>query len=82
MTIVCILLVVVGAVFAWAFRVLPREDWQILAVVPIRKNGQEEWKGLNLTFYGVFVASAMTLSVALFLFLTISYFHIFCSTFI
>ena len=55
-----------AALFAWAFRTLPREHWQIIAAVPQRKNEKGEWQGLNLTFYGFFQATSNVLGVAVF----------------
>ncbi len=63
------LAVVLGLVLNWAFRTLPRERWQILAAVPLRKDRQG-WTGVNLTFYGFFVASANTLALATYLLLS------------
>jgi hypothetical protein len=54
-------------VFAWGFKVLPEERWQILAAIPQRKQTADQWQGLNLTFYGVFLATSCTLAVALLL---------------
>jgi len=42
----------------WACRTLPGERWQMLAAVPVRKNGGDSWHGLNITFYGFFSAGA------------------------
>ena len=42
----------------WAFKTLPAEKWQIMATIPVAKEGTNEWKGLNLTYYGLFTASA------------------------
>ncbi|MFN2436913.1 MAG: prolipoprotein diacylglyceryl transferase family protein [Desulfotignum sp.] len=53
----------------WGFRHLPREQWQIMAVLPRRKKGQG-WQGLNLTYYGVLCANAYTFAVVVFLILT------------
>jgi hypothetical protein len=53
-----------AALFAWAFRTLPREHWQILAAVPQRKNETGDWQGVNLTFYGFFQAASNALAVA------------------
>ena len=53
----------------WAFRALPREEWQILACVPRGKNASGSWRGLNLTFYGFFTANAYLLAAAVFLML-------------
>ena len=53
----------------WAFATLPREGWQIMASVPLSKKESGEWVGMNLTYYGVFVAVSCVLAVAVFLFL-------------
>ncbi len=50
---------------AWGIRALPAERWQMIAAVPMAKNGNGEWQGLNLTFYGFFSATASTFGVAL-----------------
>jgi prolipoprotein diacylglyceryltransferase len=55
------------AVFAWAFRVLPKDGWQVLAAVPKAKADANNWTGLNLTYYGFFVATAVTVSVTVML---------------
>ena len=52
--------------FWWAFHVLPREDWQILATLPLEKGNGRTWTGLNLTYYGFFTACAVTFAVAIF----------------
>ncbi|HWU41101.1 MAG TPA: hypothetical protein VN203_25900 [Candidatus Acidoferrum sp.] len=56
---------IAAAVLAWGFRTLPQEDWQIAAAVPIVKDAWGHWHGLNLTYYGVFQASAYTAGVAM-----------------
>jgi hypothetical protein len=53
----------------WAFSALPQEGWQIMASVPVTRKKTGEWVGLNLTYYGVFVAIACVLAVTVFLFL-------------
>jgi hypothetical protein len=59
--------VAVGAsllgLLAWGFRVLPRERWQILATIPVFKERDGEWRGVNLTYYGFLSATAYVLSV-------------------
>lgn len=52
---------------AWAFRTLPKEDWQILACLPQRKDDDGIWRGVNLTYYGFFNAAAYLFAVILFL---------------
>ena len=50
---------------AWAFRHLPQERWQVLAVIPDQMLASGIWRGLNLTFYGVFNALAYTFAAAI-----------------
>ena len=56
---------VMFGVLGWGVRTLPSERWQMIAAVPMAKNGKGEWQGLNLTFYGFFSATASTFGVAL-----------------
>ena len=60
-----LLIVLYAALFLWAFRVLPREGWQVLATVPQARRPDGRWRGLNLTYYGAFTASAVVVAVAL-----------------
>jgi hypothetical protein len=53
-------------VLLWGFRVLPKENWQILAALPRDKNPDNSWEGLNLTYYGFFIACAYALGATLF----------------
>ena len=55
--------------FRWAFAILPREQWQILAVLPRHRADSNQWHGLNLTYYGFITASAVTLAAGNMLFL-------------
>jgi prolipoprotein diacylglyceryltransferase len=57
------LAIVLFFLLAWAFRTLPKERWQIIAAVPVQKTHGGQWIGLNLTFYGLFTASAQTLAL-------------------
>jgi prolipoprotein diacylglyceryltransferase len=50
--------------FAWAFRVLPREGWQILSAVPLARQTNGQWTGFNLTYYGLFTATGVTVAAA------------------
>ena len=54
-----------AALFAWAFRALPQERWQFLAVMPVGKIAAGEWQGLNLTFYGFFRATSNALAAVI-----------------
>jgi hypothetical protein len=56
-----------AALFAWAFRTLPQEQWQIIAAVPTVKTAAGAWQGVNLTYYGFFVASSNVLAVLMLL---------------
>lgn len=61
-----------AALFAWGFRVLPREEWQFLAVTPVKRLSNSVWDGLNLTWYGFFNALAQLIALLFFLVLTAS----------
>jgi prolipoprotein diacylglyceryltransferase len=58
-----------GALFAWAFRRLPRARWQFLAAVPLEPAPGGGWRGVNLTYYGVFNALGVGAAVTLAIFL-------------
>ena len=51
----------------WGFRTLPGEEWQIIASLPVSKNISGEWRGINLTYYGLLTANAYVIAVAVFL---------------
>ncbi len=53
------------AVLRWAFRSLPREEWQIIASVPVAKDESGLWRGINLTYYGLFVSISVVVSLGL-----------------
>lgn len=59
------LAITVFAALLWAFKRLPAERWQFVATVPIRKNEDGHWEGLNITYYGAFSAMSYVLSIAL-----------------
>ncbi len=60
---------ILAGFLAWAFKHLPGERWQMLAVVPTIKNRGNDWQGANLTYYGFFIATSQLLSLALLLIL-------------
>ncbi len=64
------LAVLFAVVLPVGFRMLPRERWQILASIPIRKETGEHWHGINVTFYGVLTATACTGASGLFVLMT------------
>ena len=53
----------------WGFRHLPGERWQMLAVVPGKKQDNHHWQGTNITYYGFFIATSQLLSLTLLLIL-------------
>lgn len=55
----------------WACKVLPRDGWQIVASVPLRRHSGH-WEAANLTYYGVLTASAAVFASAVFLLLMAS----------
>ncbi len=58
------------SVFWWGFKTLPKERWQIIASVPVRKTPAGHWLGVNLTYYGLLSASAYVFAVSLMIILT------------
>ena len=61
-----------GLAYRFLFRHLPEERWQFVASLPLRKNHDGSWQGLNLTFYGLFTGISGGLGVATFILLTAS----------
>jgi hypothetical protein len=54
---------------SWGFRKLPHERWQMIASIPIRRENNGCWQGINLTYYGLLTANAYLAAVAFFLIL-------------
>jgi len=59
-----------GTLLVWAFKTLPRENWQILASIPVAKVDSDNWTGVNLTYYGLFTALATVTAVSVLFVLT------------
>jgi prolipoprotein diacylglyceryltransferase len=59
------LAVFLAVILSWAFRKLPKEEWQVLAAVPSVKRDSETWCGINYTYYGLLVALSCTFSTGL-----------------
>lgn len=53
--------------FLWSFKYLPQEKWQMLAAIPKYKINENQWNGLNLTYYGFFNAFAYSIAVFMFI---------------
>lgn len=60
---VIVLGLVLFAYLFWGFRVLPRERWQFIATLPVIKDADGHWRGINLTYYGFFSAVAYVVAV-------------------
>ena len=59
------LIVAVGSILIFGLRILPRENMQILASVPVRRRPDGLWQGVNLTWYGAMQMTGMVCAVAL-----------------
>lgn len=60
---ISLLAMLLGSLYAWGFRHLSKERWQFIGTIPIFKTESGQWHGLNLTYYGLFNATACTLAV-------------------
>jgi len=61
-----ILSILILITIIWGFKTLPKEKWQIMAVLPKEKSLHGKWEGLNLTYYGLLCANAYTFAVIIF----------------
>lgn len=59
------LIVGLFGLFRWAFRSLPREEWQFFAVLP-GKNPEVSGRGTTLTYYGLFTACGVSFAGMIF----------------
>lgn len=48
------------------FRFLPGARWQIIASLPLKKNDDGSWSGVNITYYGFLIACAQVIAVFMF----------------
>ena len=53
----------IGIILIWGFKTLPKEKWQMVAAFPLEKMDQGQWRGMNLTWYGLLSANAYTFGV-------------------
>lgn len=63
------MIVLLGLLLAWGCIHLPGERWQMLAAIPLQKRDDGLWRGVNLTFYGFFIATSQFLALCLLLIL-------------
>lgn len=61
--------VCLGLLLTWGCIYLPGERWQMLAVIPLQKQRDGIWQGVNLTYYGFFIATSQLLALCLLLIL-------------
>lgn len=61
--------IILGIVFIWGFKMLPKEKWQIIGAIPKNKIPDGTWHGENFTYYGMFnaVACGFAVTIALIL---------------
>jgi len=59
-------------IYFFAFRFLPGERWQVFASIPVQKNGNGRWKGVNITYYGIILSTGYVLAMMLFFILASS----------
>lgn len=53
----------IGIVLRWGFKTLPKEKWQMVAAFPLEKTNHGQWRGMNLTWYGLLSANAYAFGV-------------------
>ncbi len=63
------MIILLGILLAWGCIHLPGERWQMLAAIPLQKREDGLWRGVNLTFYGFFIATSQFLALCLLLIL-------------
>ena len=63
------MMVILGLLLTWGCLHLPGERWQMLAAIPLQKREDGLWRGVNLTFYGFFIATSQFLALCLLLIL-------------
>jgi len=64
--IIVLLAVLLFPYLIWGFQNLPVEKWQIIATIPVRRQENGLWEGINFTYYGFFTANAYIFSVAVY----------------
>jgi hypothetical protein len=69
---VAVVALLLAPLYIWSFKSLPRERWQMICSIPVKKLVNGSWEGLNLTFYGLFNAMALCAAVTLVFILTAS----------
>ncbi len=52
--------------YAYAFKALPDEKWQVFASIPVRKTQTGRWEGVNITYYGILLSTGYVIAMTLF----------------
>ncbi len=55
-----------AVMLGWGFAILPRENYQFIASVPLARDAAGRWRGLNLTWYGILTAVSVMVATLLF----------------
>jgi prolipoprotein diacylglyceryltransferase len=50
----------------WAWVALPSGQWQMVAALPVARRTAQSWQGMNLTYYGVWTATAVVAAFLMF----------------
>jgi prolipoprotein diacylglyceryltransferase len=58
--------ILLAFILYWGCRYLPGERWQIIASLPMKKNKNGSWSGVNITYYGFLIACAQVIAVSVF----------------
>ncbi|ABB31716.1 hypothetical protein GeomeDRAFT_0205 [Geobacter metallireducens RCH3] len=73
MTLFIVVTAVLSAIYLWwGIRFLPAERWQMAAAVPVSREADGSWQGVNITWYGILSANAYGAAALLFLALAAS----------
>jgi hypothetical protein len=62
---IAVLAAFMAGLLIWGSKTLPRERWQMIAAVPLVKESDRDWRGMNLTFYGFFSATGSVFGIGL-----------------
>lgn len=56
----------------FALKYLPQERWQIIAAMPVRRMEDRGWTGINFTYYGFILSTAVVAATSMFMILMLS----------
>lgn len=61
-----------GLMILFGWRYLPGERFQVLASVPVARDDQGRWRGINFTWYGLILATAAVIAISFILLLCLA----------